>query len=153
KSARRARFRPRGLGVRGFRPRLEFLEDRRLLATITDLGTLGGISQSSAINANGQVAGTSQPTNYRAFRWEAGTMTDLGTLLGYTDFESHRNNDNGQVVGYMYSDPRYGDGFLWQNGVMIDLGTLPGDYGSIALAINDAGKVVGSSVHDDMYYH
>ena len=52
---------------------------------LTDLGTLGGsYSQGVAINASGQVTGTSNTADEatHAFLWDGTTMQDLGTLGG-----------------------------------------------------------------------
>src|SRR5687767_3227617 len=50
-----------------------------------DLGTLGGsFSEARGINPRGQVVGLSTTAGgqTRAFLWDRGTMTDLGTLGG-----------------------------------------------------------------------
>ena len=52
--------------------------------TITDLGTLGGDESGAyGINDSGQVVGQAQKASgqKRAFLYESGTMTDLGTLV------------------------------------------------------------------------
>ena len=41
------------------RPHLEGLDERALLASITDLGTLGGVAFATGINDSGQVVGDS----------------------------------------------------------------------------------------------
>jgi len=66
-----------------------------------DLGELGGgNSYAYGVNNAGQVVGTSDA---RAFRWDAGTMTDLNTLLlpgADWRLECAREiNDAGQIVG------------------------------------------------------
>lgn len=148
---------------------------------ITDLGTLGGsFSVATAINNRGQIVGGSfntkpDPTTpgsseARAFLWNRGVMTDLGTLGG-PDADRHIGNvtgatgidDKGQIVGgATYNavvDSACGDenggeacnhAFLWAGGKMTSLGTLGGvsslgNSFSIANAINAREQVVGFS--------
>jgi probable HAF family extracellular repeat protein len=103
---------------------------------MVDLGTLGADSSPAfAVNANGQVVGTSG----HAFSWtQAGGMVDLGTLGGAST--AIDVNANGQVVGY--SDKGEPHAFSWtQAGGMVDLGIL--NARSTASAVNDRGQVVG----------
>ena len=115
--------------------------------TMQDLGTLGGRdSGASAINASGQVIGTSltsKPQRVHGFIWEDGRMTDLGTLGGKSS-RPRALNILGQVVGESFTANGLVHAFLWQNGRMTDLGTLGGSD-SFASGINDRGQVVGSS--------
>jgi probable HAF family extracellular repeat protein len=83
--------------------------------TLLDLGTLyGGLTSSAAdINEFNQVVGTSwlvtqltsvyDPTQYHAFLWENGAMTDLNTWLpagsGWILTAATAINDNGDIVG------------------------------------------------------
>ena len=133
-----------------FKPRLECLEDRRLLAaTIMDLGVLPGgtYSRGLAINNAGQVVGYADAAdgNPHAFLWDQGVMQDLGVLPGGTSSGAYDINSEGQVVGNSVG-PNGTHAFLWDNGVMTDLGTLDGSGGrSSAWAINDAGVIVGAS--------
>ena len=139
------------------RPRLELLEDRRLLATIVDLGTLGGASSYAyAVNAYGQVTGFSEVPGVgysHAFFWD-GSMTDLGTLGGYTSVGSGLN-DSGAAVGYsLSSGSNNAQAFLDANGTMSQLFSLP-EYESHAYGINNSGQVVGDLYHTSApaYYH
>jgi probable HAF family extracellular repeat protein len=108
-----------------------------------DLGTLGrSFITSSAvdINENGQIVGGSGTGSLgRAFIWESGKMTPLGTLGGLESAAS-AINDQGQVIGgSLTRKPAKGHSFLWQNGKMIDLAPLA------AIAINNHGQIVGNT--------
>ena len=143
---------------------------------MTDLGGLGtdstGHTSSSAcaINASGQVAGTSDvydaqhaPHGRHAFLFSNGQMTDLGGLgtdgNGGSTSSATALNDSGQVTGYSYVyDAQHNyhgpQAFLYSNGQMTGLGTLSGTDSSgrgnsSPCAINAGGQVVGySSVYD-----
>jgi probable HAF family extracellular repeat protein len=122
--------------------------------SITDLGNLGyQYTVANGINNNGQVTGHSStkqtieggcslrfrpcPTHvYHAFLWEAGTMTDLGTLGGHYSAGTAINN-LGEVVGS--SQTKSGsEAFLFRNGKMTGIGSFS------PAAINDSGVVAGS---------
>jgi probable HAF family extracellular repeat protein len=122
---------------------------------MTSLGALGvpqyssssgiPISGATAINASGQVVGSSstQQGGPHAFLYSGGKMTDLGTLGGYS--YATGINASGQVVGLSDLPGGRIHAFLSDGKKMTDLGTLPGQYFSTANGINDAGQVVGSS--------
>jgi probable HAF family extracellular repeat protein len=126
-----------------------------------DLGSLGqSDNRPIAVNASGQVAVTRMVGLFtgpiganpklppsRAFLWQRGRLTSLGTLGGADSMVS-AIDDRGDVVGESEphgSDIRDQHAFLWHNGKMTDLGTLGGRF-SDAAAVNDAGEVVGSSL-------
>ncbi|MGX4643276.1 hypothetical protein [Massilia sp. SYSU DXS3249] len=124
-----------------------FLYDARTGAPIQDLGSLGESSLAQDINDAGQVVGYSRSADgvLRAFRYEAGTMHDLGLLPGARGAEARAINGAGHTVGYVY----YADGrqvaFLHDGTTMRALGALGGSRFSDAVAINGTGLVVGSS--------
>ena len=116
---------------------------------IQDLGNLGLLGNTHAINDAGQVVGMATVANGKlhAFLWQADSgMEDLGTLDGFDGSEAYSINNKGQVVGQVFSSKgRPLHAFLWRRGRgMQNLGSLGGDESeSRAHAINDAGQVVG----------
>ena len=127
-----------------------------------DLGSLGGTeSDGGAINASGQVSGSSLTTGdaaYHAFLWKpstpngtSGTMHDLLTLGGTESFGG-TINASGQVAGFSYTtgDAAY-HAYLWTpttpngtSGTMQDLATL-GGLNSYSYNVGAGGQVVGAS--------
>lgn len=151
--------------------------------TITDLGTFGGAqSEPGGMNNRGQVVGWAMNTtpdpysaafeavgvNYgwtgttqlRAFLWENGVKTDLGTLGG-PDAQAYAINQSGQIAGQSFTsytpNPDTGiptiDPFIWDKGKMTDLGNLGGTI-SWAVWLNDRGQVAGTSyLAGDQLFH
>ena len=141
---------------------------------IRDLGTLGGTASFAAtLNDRGQIIGEAlndipDPlsilgsgdgttlTQTRAFLWQSGKLSDLGTLGG-PDSWAMFVNDRGQIAGASYTSdvvdpdtmsPQI-NAFLWENGKMKDLGNLGGNNGFIGApgivnALNNRGQVVGN---------
>ena len=134
--------------------------------TLTDLGTLGGSwSEAAAINAWGQVAGSSAisgDTAGHAFRTAPKrpinpVTDDLGTLIG-TNSAATAINAWGQVVGSSYSlaDPHAPSAFRTASNRPInpatdDLGTLGSDM-ALAAGINVFGQTVGTSALGGVAY-
>ena len=119
-------------------------------AGMNSLGTLGGTqSQAMDINDSGRVVGGAQngSGNFRPFRWNTGTMTDLGTLGGDSVLPDHRAeavNTSGNIAGRSYTAGAAQRAFYW-NGSMTDLGVLTGGTESWAFGLNDSNVVVGTS--------
>lgn len=137
--------------------------------TTRDLGSFGQSDNTViAVNQRAQIAVTRYsapfggpveqpaPLPPRAFLWQKGKFTNLGTLGGWATF-AEAIDDHGEVVGSSLraqSTRKHGvtHAFLWSEGKMTDLGTLGGTY-SEARAINDHGQIVGSSSTRDGHYH
>jgi len=112
-----------------------------------------GVTRSFAsdINDAGQIVGQLIDGDGHGYGyvWQAGVITDIGTLdCGGGSSSPNAVNNVGQVVGCAGCDED-GDGqrdvnhpFLWQDGQLVELGVGDGDYGD-AYDINDAGDVVG----------
>lgn len=120
--------------------------------TITDLGTLGGLSSAAfGINNLGQVVGGADLSDGKrhAFRWDSGVMTDLGVLPNDQYSEASGINNLGAICGYSsFSGTGLWDAFVWENGGMTRLPHLTGAQtgDTSAFAINDTGQVVGYSL-------
>lgn len=120
-----------------------------------NLGVLpnGDFSNATAINAAGQIVGSSDTSQApgggddteHAVLWQDGVMTDLGTLGG-SGSGAWAINAAGVVVGSSsMPDNLDHHAFLWRDGTMTDLGTLPGGWASQAYGINARGQAVGYS--------
>ncbi|MGC2407476.1 MAG: hypothetical protein WA431_13795 [Candidatus Cybelea sp.] len=128
---------------------------------IVSLGTLGGGYESIAfaLNDRPQVVGSSANTTpdacsffgwntqARAFIWEGGKMSDLGTLGTGNCAAAGFINSHGQVTGFSTTNnPISGaptqDPFFWEDGKMRDIGTLGGTFG-FPSDLNEQGQVVG----------
>ena len=98
----------------------------------------------ASINDAGVIVGTLLNAS-RAFIWNAGVTTELGTLPAGGSSAAVAVNNSSQVAGWAKNASGQTRAVIWNNGIIRDLGTLPGDTSSIATAINDAGQVVGHS--------
>ena len=134
-----------------------------------DIGGFGGTNtEALAVNAAGQVIGTSKTTAgaNHAFLWTAaagttarGSLVDLGMLPGDIGSFAQGINRRGQVVGYSNDPSYFGHAFLWtpaaangSTGTMTSLGALPGEQYASAYAINDSGTVVGEAQVKDAFH-
>ncbi len=153
--------------------------------TIQNLGTLGGnVSTAVSVNDLGQIVGGAtnatsdqyaagigpcwslncwpSATQWRAYLWQNGAMTDLGTLGTGNDAVAGLINANGQVAGVSYTNTTANhttgiptqDPFFWEQGnPMVDMGTLGGTLG-YPNWLNNNGQVVGqSNLAGDKKYH
>jgi uncharacterized membrane protein len=85
--------------------------------------------------------------DFRAVRWQAGTVTVLPTPAGFSSVANGVNR-RGDVVGLVSAAGSVGSPHqpvLWRQGRMIELATPPGAEAS-ANDINDAGLIVGDSL-------
>jgi probable HAF family extracellular repeat protein len=107
----------------------------------------GAFSVSIDINDAGQAIGAatdSSEATLHAFRYDHGTMLDLGTLGGSRSYP-YAISENGQVVGEATNANGDTHAFLYDTNGIHDLGVLTGGSLSQAVAVNDAGQAAGYS--------
>ncbi|MBE0545478.1 MAG: PKD domain-containing protein [Verrucomicrobia bacterium] len=118
-------------------------------ATITKMPTFGGTYGAIVygMNATGQLTGYSYlpgDTATHAFRYDSGSVADLGTLGGTISI-GFAINAAGQVAGEAnLNEDLATHAALFADGTVVDLGTLGGTFSS-ATAINALGQIVGYS--------
>jgi probable HAF family extracellular repeat protein len=131
-----------------------------------DLGTLGGSSSGAdALVVNDwpdpymfstHVVGQAETASgqLHAFRWNAGTMTDLGTLPGHVQSRALDINKFKVAVGTSTDSAGSQIAVMWDGGTIIDLNTLvpPAEHWTLTIAfgINDHGQIVGGGLHDGL---
>lgn len=121
--------------------------------TYTDIGTLGGsVAGAYDINETGLITGISTVPllgtgSLHAFKYDSGTMSDLGTVSVYDGYaRGHGINDAGEVVGraslllFFGSDKHMAH---WEADGTLNSVTTSGTY-STAQQINNNGLIVGN---------
>src|SRR5204862_134205 len=108
---------------------------------LTDLGDFLPVD----VNDRGQIAGYTSRIGAQAasFRWQDGTLTDVGSLGAYTyaaaiDLYGTVVGRAGKVSIAGVSDV----GFVWRHGTFTELGTDGGVRNPTAVSLNDVGHVV-----------
>ena len=101
----------------------------------------GSYSVGNSINDRGQIVGVY--AKGRAFLYDGGAVTDLGTLGG-PESEGRGINSLGQVTGRADTLVQ-SHAYLYSAGRMTDLATLATGSYSVGNAINDNGQVTGMS--------
>ncbi|HKS30067.1 MAG TPA: hypothetical protein VJS44_19750 [Pyrinomonadaceae bacterium] len=99
------------------------------------------------INDAGQATGASTDVTeatLHAFRYDHGTMVDLGTLGGSRSYP-YAISENGKVVGESTNLSDESHAFLYDSSGIHDLGVLTGGTWSLAVAVNNSGQAAGVS--------
>lgn len=114
------------------------------LTPSTQTVSAGGINDSGAIAGTSplQLGAPSFAYFSRAFIWQAGTMTDLGSLGGGNSMAS-AINQSGWITGSTATPTAAEHAFLWQGSAMTDIGVCNGATSSQGRAINAAGHIAG----------
>jgi probable HAF family extracellular repeat protein len=116
--------------------------------TTTTMGFGGTRGAASAVNASGQVTGSSallDNSESHAFRWSNGVIEDLGTLGGTDHFASAgvAIDASGRVAGTSTTASGETHPFLFDGDGMHDIGLLPGCTFGEPSAMNDRADIVG----------
>ena len=153
---------------------------QRIRYKLIDIGTFGGPASyftspgigpgSLVLNNRGMLAGKADtpipdpngpdpnscavPSCFdtHVFRWNKGSLTELGTLPGGRSSDVGGINARGWIAGGSERgeiDPatgaRVNHAVLWKGNEIVDLGTLGEGLNSVALQVNNGGQVVGIS--------
>lgn len=112
----------------------------------TDCYNISPCAEGWAINASGQVTGT---TNTPAAGWPAfrgdRTSSELLDQLSSSFSLGWAINESGRITGYSYTESGDVHATVWDGTEIRDLGTLLGSDFAYGAAINDAGHVAGNS--------
>jgi probable HAF family extracellular repeat protein len=113
-----------------------------------EIGILPGVptfGRGFAVNDHGVVVGESGNGPSKAFRFEDGSLADLGALPGGSGGVANDINNAGRVVGAASNGQAVRAFYTDGGGSLIDLGTPLGTTNSFAraYAINDTGTIAG----------
>jgi probable HAF family extracellular repeat protein len=126
--------------------------DAVALYAFTDLGGFGGDTYANEVNNAGQVGGWSfdNLSKGQAFRWQAGSMTQLLPPSGLGCY-GQAINSSGAVAGHweQNSSPQVLHGVVWNGAIATPVG---GSNFSTVLGINDAGAVTGRYVNTAAFW-
>lgn len=116
--------------------------------TPTEIGILPGVptfGRGFGVNDAGVVVGESGNGPSKAFRWENGDLSDLGSMPGGSGGVANDINNAGLVVGAASNGQSVRAFHTTGGGTLMDLGTPLGTTNSFAraYAVNNAGVVAG----------
>lgn len=120
-----------------------FFDPTAAANAVNDQGVVVGSSDAAVRDAQGNIIGATT----HAFRWQNGTMVDLGTLPGGGASGANGINDNDEIVGESDTANGASHAFLLKGRKLRDLGDLGNDpkLDSLADAINNRSEIVGWS--------
>lgn len=114
------------------------------------------VAIAAKVNNSGSIAGEAAVNaNIRhAVRWDAGSITDLGTLPGETESTAYGINGNNVTVGASYTNPSaIFRAAIWSaTGQVSELPHLPGMTESLARSVSDNGIAVGTGSDDESHH-
>jgi probable HAF family extracellular repeat protein len=124
-------------------PQFFFFDPSATAKAVNELGVVVGSSDAAVFDSGGNEIGATT----HAFRWQNGTMVDLGTLPGGGASGANGINDNDEIVGESDTASGASHAFLLKGRKLRDLGDLGNDpkLDSLADAINNRSEIVGWS--------
>ena len=122
-----------------------FLYSNGSMKNINSASLFPSGTEAYGINSSGEVVGTGylSPSNFHAFLYANGKMTDIGPP-GSLQASAAAINTSGQIVGNYYLTSGSGGEFLYSNGKITTLPVPAGSSSVSAFAINDNGEIAGA---------